>query len=206
MNADDPHGRLLLDAAEIPTVAFSLADVSDLHLSASASRFTWRGQVITVPIGGRHNVPQRPGAPRPQQSRWESRSPRSWRASATLDRCQGGSSRSTRGSRSASSSTTRTLPTASSACSRRLARSPRGIAWCSSSAPAATAIGRSARRMGAAAAAGADVAVVTSDNPRSEEPAAIIAEIVEGRSVVAARGRARPAERDRARARERRSG
>ncbi len=34
--------------------------------------------------------------------------------------------------------------------------------------------------MGAAAAAGADVAIVTSDNPRSEEPAAIIAEIVGG--------------------------
>ncbi len=62
VNADDPHGRLLLDAAEIPTVAFSLADVSDLHLSASASRFTWRGQVITVPIGGRHNVHNALGA------------------------------------------------------------------------------------------------------------------------------------------------
>ena len=36
--------------------------------------------------------------------------------------------------------------------------------------------------MGAAAAAGADVAVVTSDNPRSEEPAAIIAEIVDRRA------------------------
>jgi UDP-N-acetylmuramyl tripeptide synthase len=34
--------------------------------------------------------------------------------------------------------------------------------------------------MGRVAATGADVVVVTSDNPRSEEPDAIIAEIVEG--------------------------
>ncbi len=34
--------------------------------------------------------------------------------------------------------------------------------------------------MGAAAASGADVVVVTSDNPRSEEPAAIVEEILVG--------------------------
>ena len=36
--------------------------MSDLHLSASASRFTWRGQAITVPIGGRFNVHNALGA------------------------------------------------------------------------------------------------------------------------------------------------
>ena len=35
-------------------------------------------------------------------------------------------------------------------------------------------------RMGAAACAGADAAIVTSDNPRTEDPAAIIAEILAG--------------------------
>ncbi|MFO7675889.1 MAG: UDP-N-acetylmuramoyl-L-alanyl-D-glutamate--2,6-diaminopimelate ligase [bacterium] len=41
--------------------------------------------------------------------------------------------------------------------------------------------------MGRAAARGADLAVVTSDNPRSEEPEAIIAEIVAGMDVAGAR-------------------
>ena len=55
--------------------------------------------------------------------------------------------------------------------------------------------------MGAAAAAGAQLAVVTSDNPRSEDPATIIAEIVSGRADGGARRRARPAPCDRGRLR-----
>ena len=56
VNGDDPHGRLLLDAAEIPTVSYSLADVADLHLRPSGSAFTWRAERVEVPIGGRHNI------------------------------------------------------------------------------------------------------------------------------------------------------
>ena len=59
--------------------------------------------------------------------------------------------------------------------------------------------------MGAAARRLADHVIVTSDNPRSEDPDAIIAAIVEGaehgrggRARLVARGRARPARRDRA--------
>ena len=52
--------------------------------------------------------------------------------------------------------------------------------------------------MGAAAAAGADVAIVTSDNPRSEDPEAIIAAVAEG--APAGRAGGRPPRRDRARA------
>ncbi len=56
VNADDPHGQLLRDAAQVPTVACSLSDVTDLRLSPSSSVLRWREQEITVPIGGRHNV------------------------------------------------------------------------------------------------------------------------------------------------------
>ena len=48
-------------------------------------------------------------------------------------------------------------------------------------------------RMGAAVSEFADVAIVTSDNPRSEEPLAIIAEILAGMDLAqAASGRTRP--------------
>ena len=51
----------------------------------------------------------------------------------------------------------------------------------SSSAPAATATGGKRPLMGAAAAEGADLVIVTDDNPRSEDPAAIRAAVLAGR-------------------------
>ncbi len=55
--------------------------------------------------------------------------------------------------------------------------------------------------MGEVAARLADRVVVTSDNPRSEEPQAIIEEILAGMPGETRRGRARPCGRDRARGR-----
>ena len=59
--------------------------------------------------------------------------------------------------------------------------------------------------MGQIAADLADVAIVTSDNPRSEEPLAIIQEILQGAGIER-RGRSRPARGDRARGRARGAG
>ena len=56
VNLDDPHGQLLLDAAQVPTTAYSLAEVDDLELTAASSSFRWRGHRIAVPLGGRFNV------------------------------------------------------------------------------------------------------------------------------------------------------
>jgi UDP-N-acetylmuramoyl-L-alanyl-D-glutamate--2,6-diaminopimelate ligase len=56
VNIDDPHGRLLMDVGAIPTEGFSLADVSDIEVSAVDHRYTWRDQHIVVPIGGEFNV------------------------------------------------------------------------------------------------------------------------------------------------------
>ena len=56
VNADDPHGQLLLDAAQVPTTPYSFSEVDDLELTAASSSFSWRGHRIAVPIGGRHNV------------------------------------------------------------------------------------------------------------------------------------------------------
>lgn len=56
VNVDDPHGRLLLDAAQVPTVGCSLADADDLEVGLRSSSFRWRGAEVRMPLGGRFNV------------------------------------------------------------------------------------------------------------------------------------------------------
>ena len=56
VNADDPRGQLLLDAARIPTRAFSLSDVDDLRVLEDRSEATWRGRRLVVPLGAVFNV------------------------------------------------------------------------------------------------------------------------------------------------------
>lgn len=56
VNLDSPYGRLLRDAAQVPTTGYSLDDLDDLVVGATHSTFVWRGQPTTVGIGGRFNV------------------------------------------------------------------------------------------------------------------------------------------------------
>ena len=56
VNADDPRGRLLLDAARIPTISYSLDDVQDLRVLDDHSEATWRGRRLVVPLGAAFNV------------------------------------------------------------------------------------------------------------------------------------------------------
>ena len=56
VNIDDIHGRLLYDAAPVEMVPFSLADASDVDVDAGSLRFTWRGHRVGVPLGGSFNV------------------------------------------------------------------------------------------------------------------------------------------------------
>jgi UDP-N-acetylmuramoyl-L-alanyl-D-glutamate--2,6-diaminopimelate ligase len=62
VNADDAHGRRLLDASPIEMVPFSVADASDVEVTAAAVALTWRGERINVPIGGAFNVVNAVGA------------------------------------------------------------------------------------------------------------------------------------------------
>jgi UDP-N-acetylmuramoyl-L-alanyl-D-glutamate--2,6-diaminopimelate ligase len=56
VNRDDAHGRLLLDAARVPTVAYSLDDASDVSVGAAGSTFTWAGERVELRLGGTFNV------------------------------------------------------------------------------------------------------------------------------------------------------
>lgn len=53
---DDLHGRLLVDASEIPVRRVSMSDAGDLVVTRSGSRFRWNGVDLLVPMHGRHNV------------------------------------------------------------------------------------------------------------------------------------------------------
>jgi UDP-N-acetylmuramoyl-L-alanyl-D-glutamate--2,6-diaminopimelate ligase len=58
LNVDGPHGRLLRDAAPPGgrTVEYSIADAGDLVVGPSGSRFTWRNRRIELPLAGRFNA------------------------------------------------------------------------------------------------------------------------------------------------------
>ena len=56
VNVDDPHGRLLFESAPVPMVSYSLADAEDVHVGPTASTFRWRGEDVRLSLGGRVNV------------------------------------------------------------------------------------------------------------------------------------------------------
>ena len=56
VNADDEWGRRLLGAAAIPLHAVSWADATDVVLALGSSRFTWRGKSVRIPLSGGFNV------------------------------------------------------------------------------------------------------------------------------------------------------
>jgi UDP-N-acetylmuramoyl-L-alanyl-D-glutamate--2,6-diaminopimelate ligase len=56
VNRDDPYGHLLADVAEIPTVTFGGDDASDVVVTGDHLAFTWRSVRVELPVGGRFNV------------------------------------------------------------------------------------------------------------------------------------------------------
>ena len=56
VNTADVHGRLLRDAATIPMRGFSIDDLTDVRLAGSHSTFTWRGVPVRLPLAGRFNI------------------------------------------------------------------------------------------------------------------------------------------------------
>lgn len=56
IDVDDPWGSRLFDQVRIEAVPVRLSDLSDVHLEAGRSQFRWRGLPVTVPLTGLVNV------------------------------------------------------------------------------------------------------------------------------------------------------
>jgi UDP-N-acetylmuramoyl-L-alanyl-D-glutamate--2,6-diaminopimelate ligase len=62
VNADDRYGRRLIEHPAIPTVSFSISDAHDLRVGLDASTFRLGGVEVRLPLGGRFNVVNALGA------------------------------------------------------------------------------------------------------------------------------------------------
>ena len=179
VNADDKYGDLLAHVSSIPTTTYSRADVDDLELGPASSTGRWRGHRIVVPLAGDFNVINA--------------------LAALTTAVELGVDEAT---------AAEGLATASPVPGRYelidvgqpfrvvvdFAHTPDGIEQVLRAARSTAAGGRvivvfgaggdkdrdKRPLMGEAAARLADVVVVTSDNPRSEDPAAIAGAVVAG--------------------------
>ena len=62
VNLDDPRGQLLRDAAQIPTVGFSMSEAEPVSYSATHTTMVWRGIPFALPMAGTFNVSNALGA------------------------------------------------------------------------------------------------------------------------------------------------
>jgi UDP-N-acetylmuramoyl-L-alanyl-D-glutamate--2,6-diaminopimelate ligase len=62
VNADDEWGRRLLDRAPIPLLPFSMNDAEDLDIGERGARFRWRGARVALQLDGAFNVANALGA------------------------------------------------------------------------------------------------------------------------------------------------
>ena len=56
VNADDEWGRKLLERAPVPMRPYSMADAVDLELRTGSASFTWDGERVELPLDGDFNV------------------------------------------------------------------------------------------------------------------------------------------------------
>jgi UDP-N-acetylmuramoyl-L-alanyl-D-glutamate--2,6-diaminopimelate ligase len=62
VNLDDPHGRLLRDAAQIPTIGFRSIDAEPIAYAATHTTMSWKGIAFDLPLAGAFNVSNALGA------------------------------------------------------------------------------------------------------------------------------------------------
>ena len=178
-NLDDPYGRLLLDVAAIEMIGYAADDATELTVTLDQHRFVWRGVPVRVPIGGAFNVANSLAA---------------LNVAAVLDIDP---ETAARGLAVVQPVPGRfevvSAPGADVAVVVDYAHTPEGLEHVLTSARtlsrgkvvAVFGCGgdRDAEKrplMGAAAATHADIVIVTSDNPRHEDPQAIVDAVVAG--------------------------
>jgi len=179
VNADDPRGREILATAAIPCTAVHRSDAADVRVGLRSHSYAWRGRRIDVGIGGGYNVMNSLCAAAAASVVGADEGA----VAAGLAAFGGVRGRyevvETRGA-------TAIVDYAHDAeALERLLESVRDAMGGSGSLVVVFGCGGDRDRakrpaMGAVAARLADAVVVTSDNPRSEDPAAIAREILSG--------------------------
>jgi UDP-N-acetylmuramoyl-L-alanyl-D-glutamate--2,6-diaminopimelate ligase len=180
VNADDEHGRILLERAPVPMRPFTMADAADLELGVGSSTFRWEGERVHLPLDGAYNVSNALAAA--TASRELGVSPADVAAGlAGVGVVTGHGEAVDAGQdfRVVVDYAHTPLALESVLQAARSAAGERGRVL--------AVFGCGGRRdpskrapMGWAASSVADVVVITSDNPRDEDPEAIIAAVVEG--------------------------
>ena len=179
VNADDAYGQILLDRSPIPLTPYSMSDGGDVSVGPTSSEFDWRGHRVHLPLGGHFNVSNAIAA-------------------ATVCELIGVSAEQVaEGLAGAGAVRGRFEPVDAGQSFSVIvdyAHTPDGLEQVLSAVRTGMDGGRvlvvfgcggdkdRGKRplMGAVAARLADVAVVTSDNPRSEDPEAIIEAVIAG--------------------------
>jgi len=181
VNADDPWGRRLLEQVTIPTVSFTTADASAVHATRDDTSFTWHGRRVRLQLRGDYHVAN------------------ALAAATTAHVLDIPDDAVVAGLEAAGPVPGRFEVVAADAPFTVVvdyAHTPDGLETALRSARRLAQGGRvvcvfgcggerdTAKRpaMGAVAEAGAHVVVVTSDNPRSEDPLSIIEAVVSGMS------------------------
>jgi UDP-N-acetylmuramoyl-L-alanyl-D-glutamate--2,6-diaminopimelate ligase len=184
VNADDPWGRRLLERRSVPMVPFTTDEVSDVTATRHETAFTWRSRRVRLRLRGAYHVAN------------------ALAAATTAHVLDVPDDAVVAGLEAAAPVPGRfeVVPGAAPfTVVVDYAHTPAGLATALRSARELAAGARvlcvfgcggerdTAKRpaMGAVAEAGADVVVVTSDNPRSEDPLAIIEAVVAGTSKAA---------------------
>ncbi len=177
---DDLYGRLLIDSASVPTVGFGMTDVTEMDLRPNGSDFVWNGRRMSIAMGGSFNVVNAVGAAVCAEAlgidtdaiveginragtvpgRFEPIDEgQAFSVIVDFAHTPDGLARVLAAARSTTSRRGRVLVVFG--CGGDRDREKRSL-------------------MGEAAARLADVAIITNDNPRSEDPREIASEILEG--------------------------
>jgi len=183
VNVDDPYGARLAAAASIPVVSFGADDATELSSAASGTTFTWHGRPVELALVGEFNVMNA-------------------LAAATTAAALGVPDETIVAGLGAAAGVPGRFEVVgdgddgTTGCTVVVdyAHTPDGLRLSLDSARRLAGPGRvvvvfgcggdrdRTKRplMGSVAAEGADVVVVTSDNPSSEDPTAIIADVLSG--------------------------